>query len=113
MQAELAEVTARSAAAHEEYEGSLREAQRSAQSAHTKAESADAEWRRAALQLREQVAALQVWHLPCPLLAVAPGSDCPLDKSSPQRYTPIHMLHCVCASSPQHTSTQLHCSREC
>ena len=60
MQAELAEATARSAAAHEEYEGSLREAQLSAQSAHAKAESADVEWRRAVLQLQEKVAALQV-----------------------------------------------------
>ena len=78
MQAELAEVTARSAAAHEEYEGSLREAQLSAQSAHAKAESADAEWRRVMLQLQEKVAELQVWHLPSPLLAVAPDPDCPL-----------------------------------
>ena len=60
MQAELAEVTARSAAAHEEYAGSLREAQRSAQSAHAQADSADAEWRRLVLQLQDSVAALQV-----------------------------------------------------
>ena len=80
MQAELAEVTARSAAAHKEYEGSLREAQLSAQSAHAKAESADAEWRRVVLQLQEQVAALQVWQLPRPLLVVAPGPECALNE---------------------------------
>ena len=76
MQAELAEVTARSAAAHEEYEGSLREARLSAQSAHAKAESADAEWRRIVLQLQEKVAALQVGHLYGPLLIVAPSPHC-------------------------------------
>ena len=74
MQAELAEVTARSAAAHEEYEGSLREAQLSAQSVHSKAETADAEWRRVMLQLQDSVAALQVWHLPSPILHCCPRS---------------------------------------
>ena len=114
MQAELAEVTARSAAAHEEYEGSLREAQLSAQSAHSKAESADAEWRRAVLQLQEKVAALQVWHLTGLLHRSAPGVESiPLvhwvhrhqDYRHPLTSCAVLYLY----SSVQHTSSELPC----
>ena len=62
MQAQLDDLSARSAAAHREYQAALQEVQLSMQSTEDQAANADAHWRHTAEQLELEVQQLQV-HL--------------------------------------------------
>ena len=63
LQAQLDDITARSAAAHREYEASLQELQHNLQSTRDQAASADEEWRQNKQQLDQEVQRLQVHYL--------------------------------------------------
>ena len=62
MQEQLQDVTARSAAAHREYEASLQELQHSVQSAWAQAATADEQQRETAQRMQQEIQGLQVLH---------------------------------------------------
>lgn len=63
LQAQLDDITARSAAAHREYQASLQELQHTLQSTRDQAATANGEWQQYKQQLDQEVQQLQVRHL--------------------------------------------------